>query len=196
MREKETQSETYTNQLIKEQRKSIKDKLKWMNPYAVHVKRVCEGKVLDIGCGIGRNLEYLGSRSLGVDHNEESIKFAQNRGLNAISLIDFKKDFENSQFDTFLMAHLLEHMTKDEAKELLKSYIKYLRVGGSIIVICPQEKGFQHDNTHIKFMQFSDIEEVLVASGIKVTRTYSFPFFRFFGKFYVFNEFIVIGKKV
>lgn len=191
---KDTKGSSYTEQLIKEQRKKIKSKLKWMNPYALHVKKVCVGRVLDVGCGIGRNLEYLGNRAVGVDHNKDSIIFAQSRGFNAVTTEELDKKYEKNSFDTLLMAHLLEHMPQKEGKELVSHYKQYLKPGGRVVVICPQEMGFKHDDTHVEFLDFKSIESILNSNDISRIKKYSFPFFRFMGKFYVFNEFVFIGE--
>lgn len=192
---KDTRGSAYTSQLVKEQRKKIKDHLKWMNPYAIHVRKACEGRVLDVGCGIGRNLEYLQGRGTGVDHNPDSIVFAKNRGFKAFTVDELERNVEKEYFDCLLVAHVLEHMTKSEAIDLMSYYLNFLKPNGKIVIICPQEVGYKHDGTHVEFMNFDDIQNILIANKVEVKKKYSFPFFRFMGKFYVFNEFVVTAQK-
>ena len=52
-------------------------------PYRWNLQRLELGRVLDIGCGIGRNLLNLGDDSVGVDHNVDSVAAARARGLTA-----------------------------------------------------------------------------------------------------------------
>ena len=42
-------------------------------PYRWNLRRQRLGRTLDVGCGIGRNLETLDPGSVGVDHNEHSV---------------------------------------------------------------------------------------------------------------------------
>jgi len=193
--EKDTTSEEYTNRLVKEQRRKLKDRFKFINPYSIHIKRVCKGNVLDIGCGIGRNLEYLGSRAWGIDHNLDSVNFAKKRGFKAIHTSEILSALKNTKFETFLLAHVLEHMQDSESIDLLKEYLPLLKPNGTVVVICPQELGFEHDPTHINFVKFLEIENVLSTAGLNTIKKYSFPFPRFMGKYWVFNEFVVVARK-
>lgn len=59
-------------------------------PYRWHLRRLKLGRTLDLGCGNGRNLGYLGSTSVGVDHNGELVSIARSRGLNAFTPEDFR----------------------------------------------------------------------------------------------------------
>ncbi len=43
--------------------------------------RINPGFVLDVGCGLGRNLANIGGYGVGVDHNSESVAVACSRGL-------------------------------------------------------------------------------------------------------------------
>jgi SAM-dependent methyltransferase len=190
----DTTSADYTNRLINKQRKPMKHRFRFMNPYAIHIKRVCKGEVLDIGCGIGRNLEYLGNRSWGVDHNQESVNFAKRRGFQAIHTSEISSSLKHKQFDTFLLAHILEHMPDLESIKLIEEYLPLLKPQGTVVVICPQELGFKHDPTHVNFVKFPEIENVLSAAGLRPIKKYSFPFPRFMGRYWVYNEFIVVAK--
>jgi SAM-dependent methyltransferase len=192
---KDTTSEDYTNRLVNEQRKHLKDRLRFINPYSIHIQRTCKGEVLDIGCGIGRNLEYLGSRACGVDHNQESVNFAKKRGFQAIHTSEISSTLKNRKFDTFLLAHVLEHMQDFESVDLLKEYLPLLKLDGRVIIICPQELGFEHDPTHVNFVKFTEIKNILSTAGLSTIKKYSFPFPRFMGKYWVFNEFVVIARK-
>ena len=193
--DKDTTNSEYTCRIIKEQRRYFKHFLKFINPYAVHIKKVCRGEVLDIGCGIGRNLEYLGHRAMGIDHNKESVTFALFRGFNAAHTSEIKALLKNKLFDTFLIAHVLEHMNDSDSINLIKDYLPFLKDNGQIVVICPQERGFKHDPTHLNFVKFNEIENVVYKSGMSVIKKYSFPFPRFMGKYWVFNEFVVIAER-
>ncbi|HEY7625699.1 MAG TPA: hypothetical protein VH761_01480, partial [Ilumatobacteraceae bacterium] len=40
------------------------------NPYRWNVRRLATGRVLDVGCGIGRCLDFVKPRGVGVDPNQ------------------------------------------------------------------------------------------------------------------------------
>ena len=100
------------------------------------------------------------------------------------------------QFDTLLVSHVLEHMTKPEAANLISFYLPYLKQQGRIIVITPQEKGFSSDPTHVEFMNFDILSEVLEQSDLTIVEKYSFPLPRFFGKLFTHNEFVVVATRL
>ena len=159
------------------------------------------GFVLEVGCGIGRNLlslRKIGIEAIGVDHNAHSVEEAVRRGFNALTVETFNSMYSDKkrQFDTLLVSHVLEHMTKLEAANLISFYLPYLKQQGRIIVITPQEKGFSSDSTHIEFMNFDIVSEVLEQSDLTIVEKYSFPLPRFFGKLFTHNEFVIVATRL
>lgn len=94
-----------------------------------------------------------------------------------------------------ILSHVLEHMSTQEAIELIELYLPYLSSKAQVIMITPQEKGYTSDSTHVEFMDFARLK--LIASKLKLSiqREYSFPFPRFFGKSFIYNEFVMISNK-
>jgi len=164
-------------------------------PYRWHLRRLRLGSTLDVGCGIGRNLVNLDGRAVGVDHNSESVAIAVGRGLTAFTPEEFKHSRFSSPetFDSLLMAHVIEHLSRPDALELLRTYLPYVRRGGNIVLITPQERGFRSDPTHVEFVDFGSLEAVSDELGFAVRRTYSFPFPRVFGKVFTYNEFVLVA---
>jgi 2-polyprenyl-3-methyl-5-hydroxy-6-metoxy-1,4-benzoquinol methylase len=95
--------------------------------------------VLDVGCGVGRNLAHLGSRAVGVDHNAHSVEVARSRGCTAFTpeQLITSGNAEPGSYDSLLAAHLLEHLPEPEATELLGSYLPLVRRGGRVGVRTP-----------------------------------------------------------
>lgn len=170
-------------------------------PYRLNLGFLDLGKVLDIGCGIGRNLrnlKSLGNHAVGVDHNEFSVKEARRRGYEAHHITEFMRKYESASeiFDSLLVSHVLEHMTWADAVELLKDYLHLLVKNGKIVLITPQERGFASDPTHIEFMDITILRTILQKAGCRVERAYSFPFPRIAGRIFRYNEFVAVGRKI
>ena len=166
-------------------------------PYRWHIRRVVEGLVLDVGCGIGRNLAHLDGKGVGVDPNRHSVKLARERGLTVYTVEDFRssQDALPGRYGTILLAHVLEHMELDEAADLVASYLPFLNSRGRIVVIVPQEAGFRSDRTHIAFVGVDEIARIANSNGLVVEDDYSFPFPRFTGRFFRHNETVGILRK-
>jgi len=166
-------------------------------PYRWNIRRLKPGYVLDIGCGIGRNLTHLHGHGVGIDHNEQSVKIAREQGIVAYTPQEFQmSDYRSSrQFDSILFAHVAEHMTVREAVQLLTIYTPCLKIGGKLIVITPQEAGYKSDSTHVEFIDFQKSFTIIRELGFHVIWEYSFPFPRFFGRLFLYNEFVSIGIK-
>ena len=165
-------------------------------PYRWNLRRLHLGLVLDIGCGVGRNLQNLGGRAVGVDHNTNSVEFARQAGYTAFSAAEFPTSeyARPGTFDSLLFAHVLEHMSEPDAIALVREYLPFVRNGGHVVLITPQERGFRSDPSHVEFMDDEQLARIASALSLRVRRRYSFPFPRSFGKLFVYNEFVVVAQ--
>lgn len=193
----DTKNSDYTDVLLKKQIVWWKKLLDVQAPYRWNLRRLKPGLTLEIGCGIGRNLIHLAGQGIGVDHNAPSIEFARKQGLTAFTPDEFLKSEFNIPlfFDTLLLAHVAEHMTQAEAVNLLNEYLPYIKLGGRVILITPQEAGYKSDSTHVEFMDFPKLTKINLQLGLAILREYSFPFPRFIGRLFKYNEFISISQK-
>ena len=153
--------------------------------------------MLDVGCGIGRNLHHLDGRGVGVDLNPYSVEVARQQGLTAYATDEFEisPDGVPGEYDTMLLAHVLEHMTLDQASALVGRYLRYLGAGGRVVVIVPQEAGFASDPTHVNFLDLDEIAVIEDRNDLTRERAYSFPFPRWAGRFFKHNETVVLSRK-
>lgn len=165
--------------------------------YQRRLRRYGLGVTLDVGCGIGRNLETLGDGSHGVDHNADSIRMAQFQGFSACTAdyLFAYPDYHDGRYDSLLFSHVLEHMTKWDAVELVGKYLRFLKPGGRVLFICPQERGFASDATHVKFLTGDDLREIARKVELTPETATSFPFPRFAGRWFTYNETHVLSQR-
>jgi SAM-dependent methyltransferase len=173
---------------------------RWLDvqaPYRWHLRSLRLGRVLDVGCGIGRNLLHLGGEGVGVDPNARAVERARERGLLAYTPEAFASAREAAPgaFDALLCAHVVEHMTFAEAAQLLRGYLPYLRVGGRVVLITPQEAGFRSDPTHVEAFDFAKLAALFTELGLAAERSYSFPLPRPAGRLFPHNEFVALARK-
>lgn len=189
-----TQGEDYTARLEHLEGARWKKLLDVQRPYRWNLRRLHLGRTLDVGCGIGRNLLNLPAGSLGVDHNPGSVELARARGLQAVTSEEFLADASShGPFQSLLVAHVLEHMTPEQGVEVLRTYLPH--VEDTVVAICPQERGYDSDATHVTFLDAAAMTEILQKAGVRVERAYSFPLPRTFGKVFTYNETVVVGHK-
>ena len=193
-----THGAEYAERLIKLQTARWKQWLDVQAPFRWNLRRLDPGVTLDIWCGIGRNLLHLPRLSVGIDVNEHCVRAAKARGLIAFTPAEFHRSAEYNRpdrFDTILLAHVAEHMTEAEAVALLQEYVPILRSGGRLILIAPQEAGFRSDPTHLELMDFVRLARISDRLGFQPERAFSFPFPRWVGRLFTYNEFVVVSKK-
>jgi SAM-dependent methyltransferase len=153
------------------------------------------GRTLDVGCGIGRNLQNLGGGSIGVDHNPTSVAAARARGLEAFTVDEFLKGpfAVPASFDSLLVAHVLEHLSPEMAREMVQSYLPYVRKDGTVVLITPQKAGQASDPTHVTYFDLPALESLAAAVGLRRVRSFSFPFPAAVGLVFPYNENVFVG---
>lgn len=190
-----------TDYAVRLKRKELAPWKKWLNvqaPYRWNLARQELGRTLEVGCGIGRNLLALPPGSVGVDHNVASVEFARQRGLEAYTTDEWPAALERKVgegFDSILLAHVVEHLVPSAARGLLTAYLPLLRTEGKVFLICPQERGYSSDPTHVYFATDEDLRALAVDVGLEPLKSFSFPLPRFMGRLFTYNEFCVLATK-
>ena len=192
-----TSGEDYARRLQAKQHVWWKRALNVQAPYRWNLRRQGLGRTLDIGCGIGRNLETLDPGSVGVDHNAHSVAVAREKGLTALTVAEWEHSRLRvpESFDGILLAHVIEHMSEAEGLDLLRDYLPYLRPGGKVFFVCPQERGYASDSTHVRFTTGDDLANLSREVGLQPHQWFSFPLPRWAGKPFLYNEFCLIASK-
>jgi SAM-dependent methyltransferase len=191
-----TQDLGYTQRLETLEGARWKQLLDVQRPYRWNLRRSVTGRTLEVGCGIGRNLLAL-TDAVGVDHNAGSIEVARSRGLRAWSTAEWPTcpDAVPASFDTLLVAHVLEHMDAATADDLMRSYLPFLRERARLVLICPQERGYASDATHVRFVDAVDLVALAQTFGFSPVRTGSFPLPRVAGRVFTYNEFVAVADR-
>jgi len=192
-----TSGEDYARRLQTKQHVWWKTALNVQAPYRWNLRRQGLGRTIDVGCGIGRNLETLDPGSVGVDHNEHAVALAREEGAVALTVAEWERSVLRvpESFDGILLAHVIEHLTEADALALLRDYLPYLRPAGKVFFLCPQERGYASDSTHVRFTTGDDLASLSREVGLQPQPWFSFPFPRWAGKPFVYNEFCLLALK-
>jgi SAM-dependent methyltransferase len=193
---KDTKGKDYADRLRRKQDVWWKQALDVQAPYRWNLKRQELGRTLDVGCGIGRNLVALSGDSVGVDHNKESVAEARRRGHTALDTDEWATSDLRvpASFDSLLLAHVIEHMDEPTAVRLLEEYLPYLKPNGKVFFICPQERGYASDETHVRFVDLKGLADLSRKVGLAPVKAFSFPFPRLTGKAFLYNEFCLLAQ--
>jgi SAM-dependent methyltransferase len=98
---------------------------------------VKEPKILDIGCGTGKNIGFFGQIGLtwGIDSSPEAIRFCKKRGVKNIkSGTGNATGFGSSTFDLVTLLDVLEHTDEDKT---LKEINRILKPNGLLVITVP-----------------------------------------------------------
>jgi ubiquinone/menaquinone biosynthesis C-methylase UbiE len=119
----------------------------WIDEFDFFSHIVPGKKVIDIGCGAGRdafvfvenNFDYLG-----IDASEGMVGVASNRVMSGeFRVMDFYHlDFPPETFDGFWAAASLLHIPKIKIAEVLKSIYPILKKGGAGFISVKEKKDF------------------------------------------------------
>jgi len=64
-----------------------------------------------------------------------------------------------------------------------------------VVLITPQEAGYRSDATHVEFCDLQALAALTGGLGLVSDKSYSFPFPRFVGTVFKYNEFVSITRK-
>ena len=107
--------------------------------YFKHLPENKDLNILDIGCGMGHFLYFLGKEGykncLGIDISKENIEFCKEKKFNVKLCDAFEFLTEKTKhFDLIVMNDLIEHFNKQEIIEILELVNKNLVQYGKVII--------------------------------------------------------------
>ena len=138
-------------------------------------------------------LGYVAPLGVGVDHNPTAVARCRARGYEAYEPWELAAAVDGP-FDSLVFAHVLEHLPVDDALALVRDHLQWLRPGGRVVLICPQERGYRSDPTHVRFVDDAALAELCEQLGLVDVRRRSFPLPRRCGRLFVYNEFVVTAR--
>ncbi|UKY50560.1 class I SAM-dependent methyltransferase [Streptomyces inhibens] len=166
------------------------------SPYRSQLRRIGSGRVLEIGCGAGDMLADCAPGSVGVDHDPRSVEHCRARGLTAYTADTFLAGphARPGAFDALLSAHVLEHLDDEQVEGLLRAYVRYVRPGGGVLLITPQEAGHRAGPAPVRFTDFALLRAFAESAGLAVRRAYSHPLPRPAGMLLRSNVFVLVAQ--
>lgn len=116
-------------------------------------------KVLELGCGNGKNIYDIKDQSIGVDICPELCNICKEKGINIIEsdILDFNTE---DKFDYILCIAVIHHLNnlKDRIK-LIKKIKSLLKENGKAIITCwntnETKYKFTHGDNMVKFGQIN-----------------------------------------
>ncbi len=133
-------------------------------------------KVLDVGCGTGRLVQWLQQHNFqayGCDTAEKAVKIAKKITNNKVVKGSAQKlPFKTNSFDLITCISVVEHLTQKQVDMFLKEARRVLKKDGLIFLVTPnyatplryiqKEKWFGYsDPTHINFYTPTSLKSIL-----------------------------------
>jgi ubiquinone/menaquinone biosynthesis C-methylase UbiE len=146
-------------------------------------------KILDIGCGTGRNLKMLASygQSQGIDYSTQAVKYCHLRGLTKTKKAGFPKlPFNGNSFSLITLFDVLYHQGIKDDLQALKEAYRILKPKGLLLITdCAHQFLYgPHDKAMHARQRYSkkELEQKLRISGFKIKKASyiyltTFPFF-------------------
>jgi ubiquinone/menaquinone biosynthesis C-methylase UbiE len=138
-------------------------------------------RVLDAGCGPGRDVEYFmedGLQAIGVDLSLGQIKEAKKRvPKGEFKKSDFRKmSFKDGSFDGVWSVTSLIHLPKTEVEKSLKEFNRVLDKKGIVYISVKQGEGseivkkekYNNEPRTIYFYGQQEMEELVRDAGFKI----------------------------
>lgn len=140
------------------------------------------GKVLDVGCGVGVDSDYMqakGFKVVGVDISEKMLEIARSNNSN----VDFRLEdvrsveFGKNEFDGIVASCSLIHISKEEVPKTLKRLSLFLKSGGIIYISLQSgeskeifiDEPFKHDEKlFLNIISFDEIKKLLTEEGFEI----------------------------
>lgn len=133
-------------------------------------------RILDVGCGGGRDLLWLRRRGFamtGLERSEPLAALAQTQSGCPVIRGDFRTfDFSTFSFDGLLLVAALVHVPHDELEGALQRILAALRPGGAVVLSLKKGHGIVDDNEGRRFYHWQPalLDPILARLGLVAWR--------------------------
>ena len=140
-----------------------------------YVKR--DGKILDFGCGSGRDSLYFKNKGYNVtaiDGSEEMCKLAREYTGLDVRCMDFMDFNDIDCYDGVWACASLVHVNKNNFLEVLKKLRDSLKDSGYMFVALKNGTGEEvtEEGRYYNYLNFSDVEKLASDSNLEIVTVY------------------------
>lgn len=100
------------------------------------------GRVLDMGCGVGDILfllKKLGFKAHGLEIDKNAVSIAREKGLDVkLGTFEVTEGYDDNYFDTIRLYHVIEHL--NDPVGCLRIARRKLKIGGELIIATPNAR--------------------------------------------------------
>ena len=118
-------------------------------------------RVLDVGCGAGRDMAWLEAHRAqvtGIDLSPGMLAEAKSRVRGALLEMDMRSlDFPDGSFDVVWSIASLLHIPKVEAPGVIEEFHRVLRLDGYLVLSLQEGAGEQWESSYL-YPQFAEVE--------------------------------------
>ena len=132
-------------------------------------------KILDIGCGNGRNMCYPDYEFSGVDISSEFVKICCDRGLDVKKGTMTELPFENNSFDVILSIASFHHLNNESNRNKALQEMKRVLQPGGIVLLYVWSKN-QPRKTKRTFENYGDVLVPWKSNDGKIYNRYYYIF--------------------
>jgi SAM-dependent methyltransferase len=143
-----------------------------LEPFAARLAR--GAKVVDIGCGSGRDLLWLKNRGFlpfGMERAPDLARLAEKHSGCRVIVADLQGfDFSTLAVDAMLLTGSLVHLDRPDLRPLLENLVKGLNPGGLISISMKQGRGTRTDHEGRRFVLWQEaaLRRVFEDAGLVV----------------------------
>jgi SAM-dependent methyltransferase len=127
--------------------------------------------VLDVGSGLGLFLDCSkrhGTPAVGIESSKEGVEECARKGLPVVrGDITIPFPFKDAVYGSALVHHVLEHISLEKERFVLKEIFRVLRDGGFVMVVSPNvfDPGATVDPDHINLFSPHQLKKELRDAG-------------------------------